>query len=87
MSYEQYRPSGFKVLPEVVKNLLIVNGIFFLATFVLQNRGVDLTDTLGLQNPLENQPQWLSPPDVPEGVALQRYEGTYQIRGRWLRWL
>ena len=48
MSYEQYRPSGFKLLPEIVKNLLIINGIFFLATVLLQRQGADLTDTLGL---------------------------------------
>lgn len=48
MSPEQYRPSGFKLLPEVVKNLLIINGIFFLATVVLENRGIDLANILGL---------------------------------------
>jgi membrane associated rhomboid family serine protease len=46
---EQYRPTGFKMLPDVVKNLLIINGLFFLATIaagkVFQ---IDLTDTLGL---------------------------------------
>ncbi len=45
---EQYRPSAFKLLPEVVKNLLIINGIFFLATILLERQGIDLTDTLGL---------------------------------------
>lgn len=48
MSIQQYRPTGFKFLPEVVKNLLIINGIFFLATAILAQRGIDLTDTLGL---------------------------------------
>lgn len=48
MSYEQYRPQRFQILPPVVKNLLIINGIFFLATFVLRNRGIELTDILGL---------------------------------------
>jgi membrane associated rhomboid family serine protease len=46
--YEQYRPQRFSFLPEVVKNLLIINGIFFLASFVLQQRGIDLNDLLGL---------------------------------------
>jgi membrane associated rhomboid family serine protease len=46
--YEQYRPKRFSFLPEVVKNLLIINGIFFLAAFVLQDRGIDLNDLLGL---------------------------------------
>ena len=48
MSYEQYRPSGFSLLPQVIKNLLIINGILYLATIVLRNQGVDLTDMLGL---------------------------------------
>jgi membrane associated rhomboid family serine protease len=44
----EYRPSAFKLLPEVVKNLLIINGIFFLATVLLEKQGLDLADTLGL---------------------------------------
>ncbi len=46
---QYYRPQGFNLLPEVTKNLLIINGIFFLATIVLQNRfDIDLNDILGL---------------------------------------
>ncbi len=49
MSYQQYRPQGFSLLPPVVKNLLIINTIFFLATIALQKAfGIDLTDYLGL---------------------------------------
>ncbi|HVA99373.1 MAG TPA: rhomboid family intramembrane serine protease [Bacteroidia bacterium] len=49
MSYEQYRPQKFQILPPVVKNLLIINGLMFLLTLVLQNRfGIDLNDKLGL---------------------------------------
>ena len=45
----QYSPRGFRVLPPVVKNLLIINGIFFLATITLDNAwGIDLVDYLGL---------------------------------------
>ena len=44
-----FRPSGFSVLPMVVKNLLIINVLFFLATIaadvVLR---IDLKDYLGL---------------------------------------
>ncbi|MFT7297360.1 MAG: membrane associated rhomboid family serine protease, partial [Sphingobacteriales bacterium] len=44
-----YRPQGFKMLPEIVKNLLIINGLMFFATFVMTNTmGVDLTRILGL---------------------------------------
>lgn len=40
-----YRPSGFSILPPVVKNLIIINGLLFLATMVLP---IDLIDILGL---------------------------------------
>jgi membrane associated rhomboid family serine protease len=49
MSYERYSPTGFGFLPPVVKNLIIINGLFFLATLVLGNvMNIDLTDILGL---------------------------------------
>ena len=49
MSYERYSPTGFGFLPPVVKNLLIINVLFFLATIVLGNTmNLDLTDMLGL---------------------------------------
>jgi membrane associated rhomboid family serine protease len=43
-----YRPGNFSELPEVVKNLLILNGLFFLATVSLSNLGIDLIKILGL---------------------------------------
>jgi membrane associated rhomboid family serine protease len=47
MSY--YQPSRFQVLPPVVKNLLIINGLFFLATMTLESTfRIDLTKILGL---------------------------------------
>lgn len=49
MSNERYSPSGFGFLPPVVKNIIIINGLFFLATLVLGNTmRIDLTDYLGL---------------------------------------
>ena len=48
MNYQEYRPNRFSILPEVVKNILIINGIFYLATVVFEQRGIDLSDTLGL---------------------------------------
>lgn len=48
MNYQEYRPSRFSILPEAVKNILIINGIFYLATVVLGNRGVNLNELLGL---------------------------------------
>jgi len=47
---EQYSPTGFKVLPPVVKNLLIINGLMFLATLALQNSlDINLLSVLGLR--------------------------------------
>ena len=45
---EQYSPTGFRVLPPVVKHLLIINAIMFLATFTLNRFNIDLSDYLGL---------------------------------------
>ena len=45
---EQYSPIGFKVLPTVVKNLLIINVLMFLATVTFERFNIDLTDWLGL---------------------------------------
>ena len=45
---DQYNPSGFSLLPPVVKNLLIINTLFFLATFALSNYGIDLEKMFGL---------------------------------------
>ena len=49
MSYQEFRPTKFQILPPVVKNLMIVNGILFLATIVLDDKFCfDLTRYLGL---------------------------------------
>lgn len=45
--YQDYRPNRFQALPTIIKNLLIINGIMFLATIALQSR-VDLYQYLGL---------------------------------------
>jgi len=44
----QYSPNRFSFLPVVVKNLLIINGIMFLADIVLTRFGIDLSNVLGL---------------------------------------
>ncbi|MCL2027291.1 MAG: rhomboid family intramembrane serine protease [Bacteroidales bacterium] len=49
---ENYSPQGFRFLPPVVKNLLIINIILFLTDITLGNFGVDLTYYLGLHYPL-----------------------------------
>jgi len=38
----------FKNIPPVVKNLLIINGLFYLATLLLKSQGIDLTEFFGL---------------------------------------
>lgn len=56
MSYQQYRPSKFNILPPVVKNLLIINGLFYLASVVFAGTlNIDLENTLGLHFPLSQE--------------------------------
>ena len=43
-----YRATSFSQLPEIVKNLLIINGLLFFATISLENYGIDLTRLLAL---------------------------------------
>jgi len=48
MNYQQFRPQGFSFLPPVVKNLLIINGLMFLASMAFEVRGIRLNSLLGL---------------------------------------
>lgn len=49
MTDQQYRPRGFRLLPTIVKNLLIINGLMFLAQIVAErNFGIRLEEHLGL---------------------------------------
>ena len=49
---EQFRPRGFSLLPPLVKNLLIINGLMFVAQIVAEKSfGIDLADSLGLHYP------------------------------------
>jgi len=49
---QSIRPGGFSMLPMVVKNLLIINGLFFLATYAFDNAfHIDLVKYLGLHYP------------------------------------
>jgi membrane associated rhomboid family serine protease len=46
---EYYKPPTFSLFPPVVKNLLIANGVFYFATFVLaKSYGIQLDNMLGL---------------------------------------
>jgi membrane associated rhomboid family serine protease len=52
MNFNSHRPSSFNFLPTVVKNLLIINGLFFLATYVFGIQfGTDLNSILGMHYP------------------------------------
>ena len=48
MNNQYYSPQSFGVLPTGVKNLLIINGIFFLARYALRGVGIDLDMYLAL---------------------------------------
>ena len=37
---DQYRPTGFRLLPTMVKHLLIINGLCYLAYYVLLKQGI-----------------------------------------------
>lgn len=43
-----YRSSPLSNIPPVVKNLLIINVLFFIATVVFENKGISLIDMLGV---------------------------------------
>ncbi len=46
---DRYQPGGYNFLPPGVKNLLIINGLFFLATYVFAGTfKIDLTERMGL---------------------------------------
>lgn len=47
----EYRPGAFNILPPVVKNLIIINTLFFLATLVLKKFGINLDFYLSLFYP------------------------------------
>ncbi len=44
----RFQFSGGNSLTVVVKNLLVINVLFFVATFVLENKGIELTSILGV---------------------------------------
>lgn len=44
----EFRPSRFEIIPPIVKNILIINVLVFLATIVLGKQGIDLSEHLAL---------------------------------------
>ena len=60
----------FKNIPPVVKNLLIINGLFYLASLVLfKSQGIDLSDYLGLH-------YWESPGFKPHQLITHMFSLT-----------
>ncbi len=53
MNYQQYRPAGFSWLTPVIKNLLIINILFFVARIAIRNAypDYDIANILGLHFP------------------------------------
>lgn len=52
---QSIRPGGFSMLPLVVKNLLIINGLFYLGTLAFDALGIDLFKYLALFYPESKQ--------------------------------
>lgn len=48
MNSTEFRPRGFQVLPPVIKNLLIINGLFWLAQITIGKDLVDMEDLFSL---------------------------------------
>ncbi len=47
--YQQYRPTGFSILPKGVKNIMIINGLMFLLKLAVEKLyQIDLNEILGL---------------------------------------
>ncbi len=49
-----YRPT-FNNIPPVVKNLIIINVLFLLATWILQGQGIDLVEFFGMHYPTSDK--------------------------------
>ena len=59
---QQFQPSRFDILPIITKNIIIINGLFFLGTLALGTQmGIDLIDWLGLRFPASDAFQWWQP--------------------------
>ncbi len=52
------RPGRFSMFPPVVKNILILNVIFFVATFALKKSGFNLIAQFGLHYPMSPDFEW-----------------------------
>ncbi len=48
---QHYRASDHSAIPPMIKNLLVINGLLFLAKVVFAQKGIDLDDSLALFHP------------------------------------
>lgn len=56
---QPFQPLGFKMLPNVIKNLLIINFLFFMLSYVSsKSYGEDLSHYLGLYLPTSDNFHW-----------------------------
>jgi len=56
MSNQELRPTGFRILPPVIKNLIIINVLFFLATWSFESAlHINLEDILGMHYPASSK--------------------------------
>jgi membrane associated rhomboid family serine protease len=59
MSYfRQFRPTKHEQFPPGVKNLIIINGIMFIAKSFADSRGIDMNGKLGIYHPFCDNFQW-----------------------------
>ncbi len=49
--HNDIRPQPFQLLPDGIKNLLIINGLLYFGTVVLEGYGINLKEILGLHLP------------------------------------
>ena len=59
---QQFQPRRFDILPTITKNIIIINGLFFLGTMALGTQyGIDLIEWFGLRYPASDAFRWWQP--------------------------
>ena len=55
---QEFRPSSFKLLPDVIKNIMIICALAFFANIVLEQMGFSLNEAAGLYLPASEKFHW-----------------------------
>ncbi len=55
---QEFRPSSFKLLPDVIKNIMIISALAFFADMALSRMGFDLNGYAGLYLPESDKFHW-----------------------------